>query len=197
LNAAALTEKAYSAMESEGDAERLLIEAAKTDPARFAELYDNNFGRVYAYILRRVGVRHVAEDLTSEVFLRALAGLRRFEWRGLPFAAWLFRIAANEISDLGKRMARDRLGVQPAESTDAGIEEVERRARLFALVEGLPADQSRVILMRFAEEKTVREIADELGRTEGAVKQLQFRALRNLRAALGPDLRTSTGEDNG
>ncbi|HEY6330420.1 MAG TPA: sigma-70 family RNA polymerase sigma factor, partial [Blastocatellia bacterium] len=80
---------------------------------------------------------------------------------------------------------------------DAGIAEVERRARLFALVDGLPADQSRVILMRFAEEKTVREIASELGRTEGAVKQLQFRALRNLRAALGPDLQTSTGEHNG
>lgn len=184
-------------MESEGEAERLLIEAAKTDPARFAELYESNFDRVYAYILRRVGDRHLAEDLTAEVFLRALAGLRRFEWRGLPFIAWLFKIAANEISDLMTRAAKDHLAIQPEDSIDAGIQEVERRARLFALVDRLPADQGRVILMRFAEEKTVREIAGELGRTEGAVKQLQFRALRNLRATLGADIQTSAGEHDG
>ena len=75
------------------EAERLLIEAAQRDPSRFAELYEDNFERVYAFIARRVRDRDEAEDLTSEVFHQALANLARFEWRGVPFAAWLFRIS--------------------------------------------------------------------------------------------------------
>ena len=90
------------ALRQEAD-ERLLIEAAQRDPARFAELYENNFERVYAYVARRVGNRAEAEDLTSEVFHQALANLQRFEWRGIPFAAWLFRIAANLISERCQR----------------------------------------------------------------------------------------------
>src|SRR6266496_2812120 len=88
---------------AQADAERLLIEEAQKDSARFAELYENNFDRVYAYIARRVSDRNDAEDLTSEVFHQALAGLPRFEWRGVPFAAWLFKIASNAIIDRSKR----------------------------------------------------------------------------------------------
>jgi RNA polymerase sigma-70 factor, ECF subfamily len=73
--------------------ERLQVEAAQQDPARFAELYEDNFERVYAYFARRVRNRDEAEDLTSEVFREALACLPRFEWRGLPFVAWLLGIA--------------------------------------------------------------------------------------------------------
>ena len=167
-------------------AERLLIEAAQKDPSRFAELYENHFERVYAFIARRVTDRAEAEDLTSEVFHQAFANIGRFEWRGAPFAAWLFRIARNAIIDRAKRAAREAeisptLDV-PAES---GLDEIEDRARLFRLVEGLPEDQRRVIDMRFAEEKSIREIALALGRSEGAVKQLQFRALQNLRTRAG------------
>src|SRR5881296_1799872 len=86
--------------------ERLLIEAAQKDPSRFAALYENNFERVYAFVVRRVRDRHEAEDLTAEVFQHALANLSRFEWRGLPFAVWLFRIAANSIADRGRRLSR-------------------------------------------------------------------------------------------
>ena len=74
--------------------ERLLIEAAQKDPARFGVLYEINFERVYAYVVKRVQDRSEAEDVTSEVFHQALANLKRFEWRGIPFSAWLFRIAA-------------------------------------------------------------------------------------------------------
>jgi RNA polymerase sigma-70 factor (ECF subfamily) len=171
------------------DAERLLIEAAQRDPARFVELYENNFDRVYAFIARRVRDRNEAEDVTSEVFHHALAGLSRFEWRGVPFAAWLYKIASNAIIDRAKRDARER---QPGEMLELardvnpqGIEdEIEHRAQLFQLVDRLPLNQSRVIGMRFSEGKSIREIAQELGRSEGAVKQLQFRALQNLRAQL-------------
>jgi RNA polymerase sigma-70 factor (ECF subfamily) len=168
--------------------ERLLIEAAQKDPARFAELYDDNFERVYAFVARRVYVRADAEDLTAEVFHQALAKLGQFEWRGVPFVAWLYRIASNAIADRWKRAAREQ-GTQlvddpPDISGGANPEESERRARMFRQVAELPDDQRRVIEMRFAEEKSIREIARDLHRTNGAIKQLQFRALTSLRAQL-------------
>ena len=173
---------------SPGEAqERLLVEAAQKDPNRFAELYETNFERVYAFIARRVRNRDEAEDLTSEVFHKALANLPRFKWRGAPFAAWLFRIAANMIADRSKRGAKERdisEAADPTDLTQISLDEIEFRARLFRMVDELPSDQRRVIAMRFAEEKSIREIANELGRSEGAVKQLQFRGLENLRARL-------------
>jgi RNA polymerase sigma-70 factor (ECF subfamily) len=167
--------------------ERLLVEAAQRDPSRFAELYETHFERVYAYVVRRVRDRHLAEDVTSEVFQQALAGLPRFEWRGTPFAAWLFRIAGNAIADRARLAARER--GQPApemgEDPEPAIRRTEDLADLYRRVRALPADQRRVIEMRFAEEKPIREIAAALGRSEGAVKQLQLRAVRSLRESMG------------
>lgn len=174
------------ALSKEAD-ERLLVEAAQKDPARFAELYESNFERVYAFVARRVGNRAEAEDLTSEVFHQALAHLERYEWRGIPFAAWLLRIAANAIADRWQRTVREQGKPAPESPTQPGkreLREVERRAMLYRLVEKLPADQRRVIVERFVEQRSIREVAQDLGRTEGAVKQLQFRALENLRAQM-------------
>jgi RNA polymerase sigma-70 factor (ECF subfamily) len=170
---------------SDAPDERLLIEAAQRDKTRFADLYELFFDRVYAYVVRRVFDRSDAEDLTSEVFHHALANLGRFEWRGAPFAAWLFRIAANAIADRSERLARERKIEPPPESQEADQEEIQDQARAFRLVRELPEDQRRVVEMRFAGEKSIKEIAGELGRTEGAVKQLQFRGLENLRVRLG------------
>lgn len=169
--------------------ERLLVEAAQKDPSRFAELYELNFARVYAYIARRVGDRDAAQDLTSDVFHKALASIHTFEWRGVPFAGWLLRIAANMIVDRSKRGTREITGQEdlpdlPDPGAKPRLVEADESARLFLLVEQLPSDQRRVIGMRFAEEKSIREIAQALGRSEGAVKQLQFRALQNLRSRL-------------
>jgi RNA polymerase sigma-70 factor, ECF subfamily len=180
------------ALKKEAD-ERLLIEAAQKDPARFAELYENNFERVYAYIVRRVGNRAETEDLTSEVFHHALANLKRFEWRGIPFVAWLFRIAANLISDRWQRTGRERIRegindereqIESARVSPVEIEEVERRATLFRLVETSPVEQRRVVVLRFVELKSIKEVAQEIRKTEGAVKQLQFRALTTLRTRM-------------
>ena len=129
--------------------ESCLIEAAQRDPACFAQLYEDNFERVYAFIVKRIYDREQAQDLTADVFHNALKNLGRFEWRGTPFAAWLYR------------------------------------ARLFKLVEKLPADQRRVIAMRFAHQKSIAEIAKDIGRSEGAIKQLQFRGLQSLRTMVG------------
>ncbi len=163
--------------------ERLLVEAAQRDPSRFADLYEQNFYRVYAYIARRVGDRHCAEDLTAEVFSEALAGIGKFEWRGVPFAAWLLRIASRAIADYWKRTGRESGDPSP-EADPPRPGEIERNAILFQLVDRLPEMQFRVIHMRFVEQKSIREIAQELARSEGAVKQLQFRAIENLRAQL-------------
>src|SRR5713226_8709583 len=163
--------------------EKLLVEAAQGDPARFGDLYEQNFYRVYAYIARRVGDRHYAEDLTAQVFSEALTGIRKFEWRGVPFAAWLLRIASRAIADHCKRTGRESGKLSP-EADPPGRDEIERHAMLFQLVDRLPEAQYRVIHMRFVEQKSIREIAQELARSEGAVKQLQFRAIESLRAQM-------------
>ena len=174
---------------------------------RFADLYEAHFERVYAYVARRVRDRDAAQDLTADVFHLALKNLARFEWRGVPFAAWLFRIASNEIADRSKTIAKRRVlecesvadDAHPDErvGTAAAFEEEERRARLFKLVERLPRDQSRVIAMRFAEDKSIREIAAALGRSEGSIKQLQFRGLQNLRVRLGDTRGAGSAVKNG
>lgn len=167
------------------ESERLLIEAAQIDSAQFADLYEDNFARVYAFVVRRVRDRDVAQDLTAEVFHQALRNLPRFEWRGIPFAAWLFKIAINAINDHARRAAREIpvLDLDPA--SEGSLDDVESRARLFKLVDSLPADQRRVIILRFAEQVSIAEVARQLGKSEGAIKQLQFRGLQNLRVRMG------------
>jgi len=174
-----------SAMKQDDD-DRLRVEAAQSDPARFDELYELNFHRVYAYVVRRVGDRHQAEDLTAEVFREALAGIGKFEWRGVPFIAWLLRIASRAVADHWRRSGRESGNPADAsgQSDRPGPQEIERSAMLFQLVDRLPEAQFRVIHMRFVEQKSIREIAAEIGRSEGAVKQLQLRAIENLRAQM-------------
>jgi RNA polymerase sigma-70 factor (ECF subfamily) len=172
------------------DPERRLVEAAQADPSRFADLYELHFDRIYAFIARRVRDRGETEDLTSEVFHRALASLGKFEWRGTPFAAWLYRIAQNAIADRARRKTLDPAPPEPADLIDPAMPaeeemaQAEKLAELYRSVTGLPPDQRKVILLRFAEEKSIREIAGELQRSEGAVKQLQVRAIENLRARM-------------
>jgi RNA polymerase sigma-70 factor, ECF subfamily len=165
--------------------ERTLIEAAQADPACFVELYDRCFHRVYAFVSRRTGNRAIAEDVTSEVFEQALANLRKFEWRGTPFVAWLLRIASNALADRWRQSARDSSEALPDVPDARETEDLERRAMLLQLVERLPGDQRRVIELRFGEERSLRDIAHVLERSEGAVKQLQLRALENLRKGMG------------
>ncbi len=164
--------------------ERLLIEAAQRDPARFADLYETNFERVYAYIAARVRDRDAAQDLTAEVFQQALAKIGSFEWRGVPFVAWLMRIAGNAIADRWQRKAKEPPLSADAIEEPGAEDQVERRAMLSELVEALPADQRHVVVRRFVDQRSIREIAQELGRSEGAIKQLQFRALQTLRMNL-------------
>jgi RNA polymerase sigma-70 factor (ECF subfamily) len=167
--------------------EAALVQAAQRDPAKFEALYELHFERVYAYVVRRVRDRTTAEDVTAEVFQKALAALPNYEWRGAPLAAWLFRIAANAIVDQGKRDRRDAPLVNDVLETasELDLQVIENRAQLFRAVSTLPEEQRRIIQQRFIEERSIREIAHQLDKTEGAIKQLQFRALRTLRAQMG------------
>ena len=180
----AMPETKLKAVELDTD-ERSLIEAAQRDPRYFAELYENNFDRVYAFVVSRVFDRSEAEDLTAEVFHQALVNIAQFEWRGAPFVAWLLRIASNAIADRWQRRSRHP-EVSDNELQEAGAEDgIERRVMLAQLLEDLPADQRLVLERRFLGQRSIRDIAAELGRSEGAVKQLQFRALQTLRARMG------------
>jgi len=175
--------------------ERRLVEAAQQDRACFGDVYERYFELVYGYVARRVRDRAATEDLTSEVFRKALANIDRFKWTGAPFGPWLLRIASNVIADRAKRQAKDGVRVdEPSlelaarsnsrQTQQTELEESERRAWVIRQVDELPDDQRRVVRLRFAEEKSISEIAAELGRSEGAVKQLQFRAFQTLRIKL-------------
>lgn len=170
-----------SALESGLD-ERRRIAAAQDEPARFADLYEQNFERIYAFFAHRVSRREEAEDLTAEVFHQALASIRNFKWQGAPFVSWLYGIAAHVLSAHRRRLGNS----QPLEEdlSDSGPD-IERSVLLGKLMESLPDDQRRVIVRRFVEQRSIREIALEMGRSEGAIKQLQLRALESLRDKFG------------
>ena len=167
------------ATEHEADEQRL-VEAAQRDPSRFADLYEANFDRVYAFVARRVPSREEAEDVTAEVFHQALAGLAGFEWQGTPFVAWLLGIASHLVARRWQASRPEALldELEVAATSD----QAERQALFTQLLERLPKDQRHVIRRRFLEHRGIREIAQEMGRSEGAIKQLQFRALETLRS---------------
>jgi RNA polymerase sigma-70 factor, ECF subfamily len=147
--------------------------------ARFAELYEQNFERVYAFVVRRVRDRAEAEDVVSEVFYKALKGIDGYEERGVPFVAWLYTIARNVVCDRARQAGRE----EPLDDRDepSSSDDVERRALLFRLVDTLPTAQRDVLVARFAEQRSIADVARQLGRSEGAVKQLQLRAIEALR----------------
>lgn len=165
--------------------DRLLIEAAQADPARFLEIYERHLDRIYAFVSRRTGNRAAAEDITSQVFERALASIGRFEWRGLPVSVWLFRIATNALADHWRERSRSTDEPPPDLPDPRERDDIDRRIALYREVERLPDAQRQVIQMRFVEEKSIREVAAALNRSEGAVKQLQLRALESLRKSMG------------
>lgn len=165
-------------------AEADLIEAAQHDAASFGVLYEDNFDVVYAFVARRVVNRAEAEDVTSIVFNKALAALPRYEWRGIPFAAWLLRIARNEVARQQGRPVAEPLAGDPSSEQDE-IEDAEQRATVFRLLRALPVDQRRVLTLRFVQDRSVRQVATALGKTEGAVKQLQHRGIETLRGVQG------------
>jgi RNA polymerase sigma-70 factor (ECF subfamily) len=176
--------------------EPALIAAAQRDPAAFAPLYERYLDAIYRYCYRRVGNRDDAEDITAQTFQQALAALPGYEWRGAPFGAWLFRIAANLIAQYGRASRRESVvddfasyrECRQAESYDDNPAELVLQSdggdKLIAAIRTLPLDQQRAVVLRFSHGLSHREIAARLGRSEGASKLLLHRALRSLQARL-------------
>lgn len=171
-----------------------LVELAQQgDSEAFGLIYDRYVDTVYRYILVRVGSSHLAEDLTSETFLRALRRLDSFSWQGRDIAAWFITIARNLITDHAKS-ARFRMEVTTADMLDADSRvpapdgEVLQRLRderLIEAVKTLKPEQAECVVLRFLQGLSLAETAEVLGKSEGAIKQLQLRAVRALHRQLG------------
>lgn len=176
--------------------EQELIRRAQKDPAAFAPLFEKYYDNILHYILHRTASVQVAEDITSEIFLKALKNLWHFQWRGVPFSAWLYRIASNEL----KRYFRyphtkhysfeDMNKFQPIDQNDLLEEvkkadlEVQKHEAFFTVQKcliQLPIDYQEVISLRFFEQKKIKEIGQILGKKEGTVKSLLSRGLEQLR----------------
>ncbi|TCJ00918.1 sigma-70 family RNA polymerase sigma factor [Aeromicrobium sp. IC_218] len=182
----------------ERDRLRALVELATTgDAEAFGQLYDHYSAGVYRFVLYRVGSRALAEDLTSETFMRALRSIQKFTWQGKDFGAWLTTIARNLVTDHFKSGRSrleivsddvpDRRSVLAQPETDV-LAHLTNEA-LYAAVARLSDEQRDCILMRFIQGLSIAETAAALDRSEGAIKQLQLRAVRALAKLIDPEVR--------
>lgn len=168
--------------------ELALITAAKASPDAFAQLYDRTQPAVYRFAYSLAGNHPGAEDLTSEAYRRALVNLPRYEHRGKPFEAWLFTIVRNLARDGGRKAGRELPLMDHDEARDEwpGVDllRAESRSVVQVCVRKLPEVQRRVVVLRFGHEWSVRQVADELCKSEAAIKQLTYRAVNRLRELL-------------
>ena len=170
---------------------RALVDRAKQGDRRaLEELYLIHFDRIYSYLHMSVGNRHDAEDLTNQTFVKMLESIERFEWRQVPLSAWLFRIAHNLAMDhfrAGRRWQPEEEPPEPADEHVSADEEALQaisRQSMISMIEGLSADQQQVLLLKFVFNFANGDIAAILGKTEGAIKSLQHRALASLQRQL-------------
>jgi len=171
--------------------EKQLVRRAATDQDAFGELYSLNVRRIYSYIYYRVGNHQNAQDLTARVFHRALKNIQKYEDRGIPFSAWLYRIAHNLVANFHRDQNRrqtvsfDNITV-PGFSNHPERETIEREEReiLLEVVQLLPAERQELLILKFINHLSNAEIGEIMGRTEGAVKSLYHRTLVSLRKEL-------------
>ena len=179
--------------------EKELVKKAQKDPEVFAKFYDQYYSQIFGYVLKRVTNLEVAQDITSETFFKALKKLRQFRWKGIPFSAWLYRIANNEIVNYFRKnkhysvslekLAEEK-GFEPTALHNPETEFIEAQEklkqhqdflRIQEKISKLPIKYQEVIALRFFEEKKIKEIAETLGKREGTVKSLLHRGLEKLR----------------
>lgn len=174
------------------ESEETLVERAKEDPAAFGALYKKYVKKIYNYIYYRIGDHRDAEDLTARTFYRALSNLDSFKWQGVPFSAWLYRIAHNLVANwhrhrnrhktipLDKLSLRAKRRVHPARLAEAN----EEKEVLLAAIRRLNPDRQQLLILKFVEGMTNAEIGRVMGRSEGAIKSLYHRTLIALRKDL-------------
>lgn len=170
--------------------EQLIIEAAKLNPEHFGPIYDKYYKQIFGYVYQRMDCKDTAFDVTAQVFLKALTNLNRYEFKGVPFASWLFRIAHSEVMQLFRDQKNKR-----AINADVGdlkniYEEVqepffeEYLPALQQLIKQLPEDDLQMIEMRFFEQRPFKEIAEILNITENNAKVRMYRILERLKKTI-------------
>ena len=180
--------------------EQETVARAKEDPAAFGALYEAYVDKIYNYVYHRVGNHHDAEDLTSRTFYRALSNLHRYSDRGLPFSAWLYRIAHNLMANWHRdRSRREVLSldgliiVGPQDGApDVMVERIEDADALREAMRGLPSERQQLLILKHSEGLSNAEIGRIMGRSEGAIKSLYYRTL----LALKRDLSNTRGFDH-
>jgi RNA polymerase sigma-70 factor (ECF subfamily) len=184
------TKTAAGARSGENTRVRALVERAqKGDRDALEELYLIHFDRIYSYLHMTVGNRHDAEDLTTQTFLKMLESINKFRWQSVPFSAWLFRIAHNLSMDHFRASRRwqpeeEVPEPEPQETTEQDALERIGRKSMLELIEGLSPEQQQVLTLKFVFNFANAEAATILGKTEGAIKSLQHRALASLQREL-------------
>ncbi|HEX4216123.1 MAG TPA: sigma-70 family RNA polymerase sigma factor [Candidatus Dormibacteraeota bacterium] len=179
-----------SSLPTRGD-ERGLVERAKEDPGAFGELYDRYFLQIYRFVYTRVRDQAVAEDVTSEVFMKALRAIGRYQDTGRPFSAWLYQIAVNAVADSfrASRPSED-IDEQHDLSDGASLEETaaqrDELRRIWRLVERLPRPQRTAMVLKFQHDMKIEDIASAMGKSPGAVKLLIHRGTTRVRGQVGP-----------
>ncbi len=172
------------------DEQELVRRAQQHDQEAFTELYEKYFNKIYRYVIVRVGNQAEAEDMTQQVFLSALHSISSFQWRNIPFAAWLFRIAHNQVVDhLRKRARRATVSLDETQALSSSNPQKTAEHRLDIewlklATSKLTAAQREVISLRFAGDLPIAQVAQIMGRSQGAVKALQHSAIAALRKAL-------------
>ena len=171
------------------DEESLVRRAQHRDQEAFAQLYEEHFDRIYRYITLKIGDAVEAEDLTQQVFLNSLRSISSFKWRGKPFSAWLFRIAHNQVVDYLRR--KKRTAVPLEEKLVSGDDNPQLVAeqkldieQILSATKRLTDAQREVISLRFASELSIAQVAEVMGKSQGAVKALQHSGIVALRQAL-------------
>lgn len=174
--------------------EAALIERAKTDKDAFGELYERYRDRIYNYIYYRTSNSHEAEDLTARVFMRAMKHIGAYVDQGVPFSAWLYRIARNMVANWYRdNSRRQTIGLDDItqwhvgeEGAELAVQIHEDKANLLAAISRLPADRQELLVLKFVDQLPNAEIGDIMGRSEGAIKSLYHRTLAALRDDLRP-----------
>ena len=171
----------------------ILARASQGDKDAFGELYEHYAERIFNYIYYRTGNVHDAEDLTARVFQRAMNHIRKYTDRGVPFSAWLYRIAHNLIANWHRDRGRkqeipiDDLPVLPArgDHPEATVVRTEEQDALLRLIRRLPAERQTLLILKFVDNLSNAEIGQIMGRSEGAIKSLYHRTLLALRDEIG------------
>jgi RNA polymerase sigma-70 factor (ECF subfamily) len=180
----------YHATREDMQQEQILVEAAKQDPEQFRGLYNRYYERIFLYVWQRIDDKDVAHDVTSQVFLKAMQNLYKYEFKGVPFASWLYRIAKSEVyTVLRKQQTQRTVNIDSVGMGDM-VQEMEEDQYaewmpvLSAAVADLEEDDLQMIEMRFFEKRPFKEIADILEMTENNAKVKTYRILEKLKKIL-------------